>query len=71
MPDDWRALRTAREHTTLLLGAQPAPVSSVGAPEGIVYIGPLARLVPITGGFRIEVKNSSGVWVSEQEWTEA
>lgn len=36
-----------------------------------VYIGNSARLVAISGGVKLEVKNSSGTWVEQVEWTEA
>lgn len=67
--EDWRAAKTAREHTALLTGDAPAPTAAALA-QGIVYVGPFARWVPIEKGARLEIKNSSGEWIPQQAWTE-
>lgn len=69
MADDWRAAKTAQEHTALLVGDQPVP-SAAALAQGIVNVGPFARWVPIDKGARFEVKNPSGEWIVQQTWTE-
>jgi hypothetical protein len=40
-------------------------------PTTPVYISPLARYVALTNGVRLEVKNTSGVWIPQEVYTEA
>lgn len=36
-----------------------------------INVGNKARFIALSNGIRLEVQNSSGVWITEAEWTEA
>jgi hypothetical protein len=44
--------------------------SALIPPTTPVYISPMARYVSLSNGVRLEVKNTSGTWIPQEQWTE-